>query len=174
MVSWKRAGVGLPPSIQKVEPFQSAPLKFTLEPEMWFQGSQSRKLSTRSGSCSGSRLVSFRPSWPPIMEHMAPCVVGTGFGMPVEPEVKRYFATEASFSFAMAAATAGVGAAAQSAPYAITALSPSGSALTVLKAPAGSAARAFRKGASCSANTMAGFTALKQCFSLSKSVDIVE
>ena len=44
------SGVGLPPSIQKVAPFQSAPLKFTLEPDMWFQGSQSRTLATVSGS----------------------------------------------------------------------------------------------------------------------------
>ena len=109
IVRWKRAGVGLPSSIQKVAPFQIAPLKFTFEPEMWFQGSQSRTLGIRSGSYSGSRASSRRPSWPPIMEHMAPCVVGTGFGRPVEPEVKRYLAIEASSSLAMALATASVG-----------------------------------------------------------------
>src|SRR5688572_24239560 len=62
-------------------------LKQALPPKVWFQGSQSTMVCTRS-SRKGQTCAQL--CW---LEHIMRWVLTTPLGVPVEPEVKRIFAT---------------------------------------------------------------------------------
>ena len=99
-----RPGAGLPPSMWSVPPFRSAMLKQKLPPNVWFQGSQSTSTGGRS-SRNGHTCAAI--CW---FEQSMRWVLTTPFGVPVEPEVKRIFATVSGPIRANASSTRAVGA----------------------------------------------------------------
>ena len=92
--------------------------------------------------------------------------------MPVEPEVKRYFPTESGPSHSIAVSTVEVGAVSASLAKASE---PSDPSAEITETPVrSSAASPLRNGSMVWTKIAFGFTAEKQCFSLAKSVDMVE
>ena len=63
-------------------------LSTALPPNTWFHGSQFTSVGAGSSSSSSISLEAITE-----FTHIIRCVVMTALGMPVDPEVKRYFAT---------------------------------------------------------------------------------
>src|SRR5437660_11801458 len=76
-----------------VPPLRKIWLKLKLPPKVWFHGSQSTITGGRS-STKGQACASI--CW---FAHSMRCVLITPFGVPVEPEVNRIFATDSGFTF---------------------------------------------------------------------------
>ena len=81
------AGTGLPSSMCSVPPKASTWPRLWLPPNVWLHGSQST-------STGGSAPMNGH-TWPSAcwLEHSIRCVLITPFGVPVDPEVNRIFAT---------------------------------------------------------------------------------
>src|SRR5262249_32778591 len=145
-------------------------LKFTLPPEMWLHGIQSRFCRMSFGSASGS-------GWSMAMAQAIcaviwPWVCGVGLGMPVEPEVNRYLPTESGPSQSIAVSTTEVGSVSASVAKASE---PSEPSAEMMETPSsGRIARALRNGSIVWTKIALGFTAPKQCLSLAKSEESVE
>ncbi len=128
--------------------------KLLLPPKVWFHGSQSTSTSGRS---SRNGHTSAYCSWFTVSMRW---VLITPFGVPVEPEVKRIFATLSGPMRAKAASTSAVASAASS------------SANGVACAP--TAASAGANAAGSAVHTSPGRSSSKMALSLAKSFDISE
>ena len=129
-------------------------LKQKLPPKVWFQGSQSTRVCTRS-SRNGQTCASI--CW---LAHSMRCVLITPFGAPVEPDVNRIFATVSGFRRENATSSVEPG------------LVSSSRATGVEVAPTAASAPANFSGSA--ANTSPGRSSSKMDFSLAKSFDISE
>ena len=147
-------GAGFPPSMLSVPPFRSTMLKQKLPPNVWFQGSQSTRTGGRS-SRNGHTCAAI--CW---FEQSMRWVLTTPLGVPVEPEVKRIFATVSGPIRANASSTRAVGVASSSA------------AIGVAVAPTAASAGAKRAGSE--QYTRPGRSSSKIDLSFAKSFDISE
>ena len=147
----------------RVPPLHRARCRLWLPPKVWLHGSQS--VST-GGSVSTKGQICRIICW---LAQSIRWVLSTPLGVPVDPEVKRIFATESGVRARRARSTSGVAAVARSAATVrsagpgrpeTTVVGPEPTALPVVVAagPAVTASRAARKRSPSSANTSPGRT----------------
>src|SRR2546427_13019071 len=147
-----RPGAGLPPSIWNVPPFLSIMPKLLLPPKVWFHGNQSTSTCGRS---SRKGQTTAYCSWVTVSMR---CVLITPLGVPVEPEVKRVFATVPGPMPAKASSTSEL------------AFSGSSSSIDVGLAPTAASAGANFVGSAV--HTKPARTNSQRLVSLAKSLDI--
>ena len=108
-----------------------------LPPKVWLQGSQS---SSTGGSSSRKGQTCRICCW---FAASMPCVLSTPFGVPVDPEVKRIFATSVGWTDAKRRSTSSVGSAPKrsgvSSPSPVRTVRPSPTAATAAANEASSA-----------------------------------
>src|SRR5438093_12660707 len=89
--------------MNKVPPNRSILLNELLPPAVWFHGSQ----STTVGGDSTWKGITWQRAC--MLEHIMRCVLMTPLGVPVEPDVKRIFATVSGPTSAKALTARAVG-----------------------------------------------------------------